>query len=89
MKKIIVLSIGILLFIGILGRAILHMHGLQVTSWWRSPWKNAEIGGNWLSLHLIGWAYDVVPINGAIRAALAKYPWKVVVESDHIHLQIL
>ena len=89
MKKVLLLSIGIILFVGLLGRAILHYHGVQVTSWYRTPWKNAEVGGKWLTLHLIGWAYDVVPVNGAIRAALAQYPWKIVVESDHIHLQIL
>ncbi len=89
MKKILFLSIGIILCVGLLGRAVLYYHGLSVTSWWRSPWKNASVEGKPLSLHLIGWAYDVIPVNGAIRAALAQYPWKVVIESDHIHLQIL
>ena len=89
MKKVIFLSTALILFVGLLGRAILHYHGVQVTSWWRSPWKNASVEGKTFSLHLIGWAYDVIPVNGAIRAALAQYPWKVVVESDHIHLQIL
>ena len=89
MKKVLLLSIALILFLGLVGRAILYYHGVQVTSWWRSPWKNAEIGGNWLSLHLIGLAYDVVPVNPVIRGLLAQYPWKVVVESDHLHLQMM
>ena len=89
MKKILLFSIGIILFVGLLGRAVLFFHGLTVTSWWRTPWKNAEVEGKPLSLHLIGWAYDVIPVNAAMSAALRQYNCKVVVESDHLHLQIV
>lgn len=88
-KKIILIAIGIILLVGLIGRCILYTQGLHVTSWWRSPWKNFAIGGKWFSLHLIGWAYDVVPVNTMLHAARTVWPFKFVVESDHIHLQIL
>ena len=89
MKRLLILSIIIIFGVGLVGRALLHYHGLVVTSWWRTPWKNYEVGGNWLSLHLIGWAYDVIPVNAAMMEVLKFWPFKFVVESDHIHLQIL
>ena len=82
------MGLGIVL-VAFAGRALLHYKGLTVTSWWRSPWKNYTVGGKLYSLHLIGWAYDVVPVNRAIQDILAIWPFKFVVESDHIHLQIL
>ena len=89
MTRYFLLILFIILGVGLVGRAILHAHGLVVTSWWRTPWKNSEVGGNWLSLHLIGWAYDVIPVNAAMMEVLKIWPFKYVVESDHIHLQIL
>lgn len=89
MKRIILFAIGLMLFVGLAGRAILAYQGVTVTSWWRSPWHNAEVGGNRLSLHLIGWAYDVVPVNSLLQRVITIWPFKYVVESDHIHLQIL
>ena len=88
-RNIVLLSFLIIVGVALIGRAILHYHGLVVTSWYRSPWKNSEVGGKWLSLHLIGWAYDVIPVNKAMMEVLRKWPFKVVVEADHIHLQIL
>lgn len=89
MKRLAILSVAILVLIAVAGRALLHYHGLTVTSWWRSPWKNYEVGGKWLSLHLIGWAYDVIPVNKHLHSVREVWPFKFVVESDHIHLQIL
>ena len=88
-KRIIFFCVLLILFVGLVGRAMLAYQGLSVTSWWRSPWHNAEVGGNWLSLHLIGWAYDVVPVNSLLQQVIQVWPFKYVVESDHIHLQIL
>ncbi len=88
-RKILIFGIIIILFVGLAGRALLYHQGLTVTSWWRSPWYNYEIGGKWLSLHLIGWAYDVVPVNKLLQRIITIWPFKFVVESDHIHLQIL
>jgi hypothetical protein len=89
MKRLLILSSLIILIIALTARALLHSKGLTVTSWWRSPWKNYEVGGKWLSLHLIGWGFDVIPVNKSLHDVLAIWPFKFVVESDHIHLQIL
>lgn len=89
MKRILLFAIALILLVGLVGRAMLYYQGLNVTSWWRSPWHNYEVGGNWLSLHLIGWAYDVTPVNKLLQEILTIWPFKYVVESDHIHLQIL
>jgi hypothetical protein len=70
-------------------RALLYYQGLVVTSWFRSPWHNSEVGGLALSLHQIGWAFDIIPVNKAIHDTLDIWPFKYVVETDHIHLQIL
>lgn len=89
MKRILILGIGAVLLIGLAARALLYVYGFSVTSWWRFPWHNDEVGGKTFSLHQIGWAFDVVPVNAAIQAVLKVWPFKVVVESSHIHLQIL
>lgn len=89
MKRIALVVICLIVLIAFAGRALLHWKGLTVTSWYRSPWKNYQIGGKWFSLHMIGWGYDVVPVNKSIHEVLAIWPFKWVVESDHIHLQIL
>jgi uncharacterized protein YcbK (DUF882 family) len=89
-KKIFLISLIVILSVGIFYRLILKMYGLEVTSWWRSPWKNIEVGGNWLSLHLIGWAFDVVPVNKSLHPAMAWFPFgSWYPESDHVHIQII
>ncbi len=89
MKRILFLAVLIIVFVGLVARALLYWHGLQVTSWWRMPWKNSEVGGKTFSLHQIGWAFDVIPVNARMMEVLRVWPFKYVVESDHIHLQIL
>lgn len=89
MKRLLILSSLIILIIAFAARALLHYKGLTVTSWWRTPWKNYEVGGKWFSLHQIGWAFDVIPINKSLHEVRDIWPFKFVVESDHIHLQIL
>lgn len=89
MKRACIISLMVLIVVAFVGRALLYWHGLQVTSWYRTPWKNYEIGGKWFSLHQIGWAYDVIPVNVLLQSVLRFWPFKYVVESDHIHLQIL
>lgn len=89
MKRYLILFLCILVGVAFAGRALLYSHGLSVTSWYRSPWYNYSIGGKWYSLHLIGWAYDVVPQNKPLIEMTRVWPFKTVVESDHIHLQIL
>ena len=87
-KRVAIIALAIIVIVAFAGRALIAFFDLQCTSWWRSPWKNYEIGGKWFSLHQIGWGYDVVPVNAKIHALRAVWPFKWVVESDHIHLQI-
>lgn len=89
MKRACIISLMVLIVVAFAGRALLYWHGLKVTSWYRTPWNNYEIGGKWFSLHQIGWAYDVIPVNILLQSVLRFWPFKYVVESDHIHLQIL
>lgn len=64
--------------------------GVSVSSWWRSPWKNTEVGGNWFSLHLLGLAWDLVPGTATTQAQVIAtgLPVKIVPEGDHIHVQL-
>lgn len=89
MKRLLILAICLLVGVAFGMRALLYAQNVQVTSWFRSPWHNRTIGGKWYSLHQIGWAFDVVPQNKPIQQLMSVWPFKAVVESDHIHLQIL
>lgn len=88
MKRVVLIALALLIGVAFAARALLYLNGVQVTSWYRSPWKNYEIGGKWFSLHQIGWGFDVVPHNKPLQSLLRIWPFKAVVESDHIHLQI-
>lgn len=62
---------------------------VQVTSWWRSPAHNREVGGEPFSQHLVGLAFDVVG-PGSVRVAQR---WReaggVAVQTPtHVHLQV-
>lgn len=63
--------------------------GMTVTSWWRSPWKNREVGGVTNSLHMLGLAWDVVPPTLNNISRLRALGLKVIDEGDHLHVQIL
>lgn len=68
----------------------LKQAGLTVTSWYRSPWKNAMEGGAKFSQHLIGWAFDVVPHNNAAHDKVRSLGFGTVLrESDHIHASVI
>ena len=61
-----------------------------ITSWWRSPERNDQVGGDSESQHLLGTALDIVPrgeTSEAIEAAAAGEGFQVVVEREHIHIQ--
>lgn len=88
MKRVLLIVLCLLVGIAFAARALLYTQNVSVTSWFRSPWKNYEIGGKWFSLHQIGWAFDVVPQNKPLQQLMSVWPFKAVVESDHIHLQI-
>ena len=89
MKRTIFLIFSMIVLVAFVGRALIYCYNLRVTSWYRTPWHNLDVGGKWASLHLIGWAYDVTPVNVSMQALLKVWPFKYVVESDHVHMQIL
>ena len=85
--KIGLIGVFLIIAFGVIGRLLIYFlyPTLTVTSWWRTPWHNAEIGGIWNSLHQIGLAYDVVPNTQDTVDKLTKlFPW-VYFESDHVH----
>jgi len=57
----------------------------QVTSWWRSPSRNLEVGGDPDSQHLIGTAFDCTL---AAAAALRGVGFQVVEYHSHAHAQV-
>jgi hypothetical protein len=62
-----------------------HRTPFQVTSWWRSPQHNAEVGGDADSQHQLGTAVDVIP--AAAGSALRAAGFVVVTYSSHAHAQ--
>lgn len=76
------------LTLGLIYRLAIAQKGMTVTSWWRSPWHNAEVGGVKASLHLLGLAWDVVPVTDGNAMMLASLGLTVINEGDHLHAQI-
>ena len=65
---------------------------LSVTSWGRSPARNAAVGGVGDSLHLVWLAVDVV-LDDAVQTeafvhAARRVGLEVQSEADHVHLQV-
>jgi uncharacterized protein YcbK (DUF882 family) len=64
---------------------------LSVTSWIRSPKRNAQVGGSVNSQHLVGLAVDIIfndEINIAnFELAARDLDLHVLVEDDHLHVQ--
>lgn len=75
----------------ILGLAVLlrlmaaTVPGVRVTSWWRSPWRNLQIGGRLFSMHLVGWGVDLVPVTPQTEASARRVFPFVLNEGDHLH----
>lgn len=72
--------------------ALRRRYPCSVTSWFRSPTHNREVGGVARSKHQTGQAVDVVydgvrPPLEDVEAACAPFAVRVVRESDHDHLQ--
>lgn len=60
----------------------------RVTSWWRNPTRNAEVGGAPTSQHLLGLALDLISNRpDEIVRAVRRSGLIVVPESDHVHVQ--
>lgn len=73
-------------FVALYTRYLGGKTGATVTSWWRSPFRNTEVGGRPGSLHVLGWAVDLVPASSDVEDAARAAGFPVVVnEGNHIH----
>lgn len=77
-----------ILVIGASYRLAIWLEGMTVTSWWRSFWHNAEVGGVKTSLHQLGLAFDVLPVTDENIAKLNALGLTVINEGTHLHAQI-
>ena len=75
--------------VGLIFRLYIGAKGMTVTSWWRTPWKNADVGGASNSFHMLGLAWDVVPVTQENALILRNAGLRVLDEGDHLHAQIL
>jgi len=63
--------------------------GQVLTSWWRDPDENADVGGSPDSQHLFGLALDVTgPGLAATQELARRNGLTAVAEVDHLHLQL-
>lgn len=60
----------------------------RVTSWYRSPLQNLEVGGAPESQHLAGLAIDVVNLPPGALRVLANAGLVVVPFASHVHVQL-
>jgi len=64
----------------------------DLTSWWRNPVRNFDVGGDRLSQHLLGLAADLRTSDLEDRAQLAarlrRNALTVSDEGDHLHVQL-
>lgn len=64
------------------------MPGQAVTSWYRTPEHNADVGGDPESQHLLGLAWDVAGPGADTTIFLARRAGLIAVnEGSHVHLQ--
>ena len=75
---------------GLILRAVAELLGVPVTSWIRSPARNAQVGGKPTSFHLSGGAIDT-PLDLApwqrwvLRRVAREVPEP---EKNHLHYQV-
>ena len=73
-------------------RLLQHEYSLSVTSWFRTPARNAAKGGVPNSRHLDGLAVDVVlDDKGKTEALIARAQalgLRTIDENDHVHIQV-
>lgn len=71
---------------------IIVAFGGTVSSWYRDPVRNRQVGGNPCSQHLIGTAADVVLEPDQVAAfvvAVRRAGFGALDEGDHVHVQAL
>lgn len=93
MRDIIFSIVMFIVFVAVAYRVALWLRGFKVTSWYRTPWKNEDVGGVKNSRHLIGWAFDLVPGGpAALKKFKDTFPLPVgdvVDEGTHLHIEVL
>lgn len=82
-------ALTFLMVLGVIFYFRIRSQGMTITSWWRSPWHNAEVGGVKNSLHMIGLAWDIIPASAYNAAKLRSMGLRVIDEYDHLHAQIV
>lgn len=88
-QNILLILLGSIFGLGILGYLSIKylLPGYRITSWWRTPFHNEEVGGVINSMHLVGLGYDVSP--KPTNAELSKFWWfrtKLTNYPNHVHL---
>lgn len=88
-NNVLFIFIGSILALGIIGYLSIKilLPGYTITSWWRTPSHNEEVGGVINSMHLIGMGYDVSPKPK--QDELNKFWWfrtKICSYPNHCHL---
>lgn len=88
--RIAVRILFVILAVAVVYRLLIALSGVRVTSWFRTPWHNLEVGGVRTSLHQLGWGFDVVPDTQETLQKISWVPWAYIKrEGDHIHLQVI
>lgn len=69
-------------------RVFWSFRGLTVTSWWRSPQANRDVGGDPESQHLFGLAWDIAPASTSLVREARAAGLTAVDEGSHVHMQL-
>ena len=91
MARVVAIVMAVVLALGLFYRwRILRIPGARITSWFRTPWHNEEVGGVVNSRHQLGLAFDVVPASAAVKNALTNIGFSLVLdEGTHIHVEVV
>jgi len=60
-----------------------------ITSGFRSPSYNRSIGGSANSKHIWGAAFDIRKEGAVLSSTPEKFGYKVIIETDHYHVEII
>lgn len=87
--RVVLIAVALILAVAVYKRIKIAAAGLTVTSWFRTPWHNDEVGGVVNSRHQLGLAFDIVPVNSATEAALKRIGFNFILnEGDHYHVEV-